>query len=180
MLHVSLMIILQYVGEFIFPLLGTNRLSLLGDKQVVLFREQTACPYWGTNMLSFFRDKQVALIGDKPLDFIGGQTACLYWGINHLALLVDKPLDLIMKKMDVLLWHIPLLYIVLLIHVFFQKVANKHSFDICEFSSISNYECYLIIILQIQKSIWKLSSYRPIHCNITLIFLLHRPINEIL
>ena len=87
MLHVSLMIILQYVGEFIFPLLGTNRLSLLGDKQVVLFREQTACPYWGTNMLSFLRDKQVALIG--------GQTTSPYWGTNSLPLLGDKPLGLI-------------------------------------------------------------------------------------
>ena len=31
---------------YVFPLLGTNRVSLLGDKQVALIRGQRGFPYW--------------------------------------------------------------------------------------------------------------------------------------
>ena len=55
-------------GQAWSPYWGTNRLPLLGDKQVELIGGQTGwCPYWGTNRLP--------LLG-------GGQTRCPYWGTN--------------------------------------------------------------------------------------------------
>ncbi len=54
---------------------GTNRMSLLGDKQVAHI--------WG--------GKQVAGVsGDKQDVLIGGQTGCPYWGTNRISLLGDK------------------------------------------------------------------------------------------
>ena len=62
--------------------LGTNRLPLLGDKQVVLIGGQTGCPYWGTNRLPLLGDKQIVLIGE--------QTGCPYWGTIRLPFLGDR------------------------------------------------------------------------------------------
>ena len=61
------------------PYWGTNRMSLLGGKQVVLFEGQMGCLYWESDRMSLLGVKQVALIG--------WQTGCPYWGINRLPLL---------------------------------------------------------------------------------------------
>ena len=55
-------------GQTGCPYRVTNKLPLLGDKQVALIGEQTACPFGVTNKLSLLGDKQVALIG--------GHTGC--------------------------------------------------------------------------------------------------------
>ena len=41
----------------------TNRMALLGDKQVALVGGQPGCLYWGTGRLPLLGDKQVVLVG---------------------------------------------------------------------------------------------------------------------
>ncbi len=76
---------------------------MLRDKQVALIGEQTGCPFGGTNRMSILGDKQFVLISgtnwlplldDKQDVLIGGQTGCPYWGTNRLPLLEDKQVDL--------------------------------------------------------------------------------------
>ncbi len=53
-----------------------------GSKQIALTGGQTAYPYWGTNKLPLLGDKQVALIGGQ-IALIGGQIGRPYWGTNR-------------------------------------------------------------------------------------------------
>ena len=65
-------------GQTGCPYLGTNRLSLFGDKHVVLIWGQTGCPYWGQTGYPYLGTNRLSLFGDKQVSLIGGQTGCPY------------------------------------------------------------------------------------------------------
>ena len=70
---------------------GTNSLSLLGDKQLVLFERQTTFLYWRTNILSFCGTEilQLALLFWGETNWpCWGQTTCPCEEKNNLPLFV--------------------------------------------------------------------------------------------
>ena len=55
------------------------------NKQVAFIGRQTGCPYWGTQRMSLLRDKQLPLLGTNKLPFLGNkQVALLGWQTNQV------------------------------------------------------------------------------------------------
>ena len=98
----------SYAGTNVCPYWGTNGLTLLGDKWLVLIEGQMACPYrmggkqvahfggqmdcpyWGSRGVLTGEQNGLSLLGDKWVALIGGQMCWPYWGTNGLTLLGDK------------------------------------------------------------------------------------------
>ena len=90
------------------PIWGTSMLPFLGDIQVALFGGHSDCPFWGTFRLSFLRDIQVALSGDIQVALFGGHSTCPFCLSIRLSLCSDVHvmMDLFNTIQIVLIeWH---------------------------------------------------------------------------
>ena len=66
-------------GQTGFPYWGTNRLHLLGDKQVALFGRRQLALMGDKSFALIGRTHSLPLLGYTQVAHIGVQTGCPYW-----------------------------------------------------------------------------------------------------